>query len=115
MHHHTASKGRTPNSHSFQAGIQELADGSGCTQIPGEGRHPQSEPYTAQYKGKSTLQRVPYPLHSLLCVSPGSNDEPNEVVSRVLINGNAQLAVLLLRPVVSRRLVVGVGLDQLSD
>jgi hypothetical protein len=56
-----------------------------------------------------------HPLHALLRVATRPYDEPDEVVAGVLVQRDAQLAVLFLWPVVCWRLVLGVGLDHLSD
>lgn len=56
-----------------------------------------------------------HPLHSLLRVATWTDNEPDEVVPRVLFQRYAQSPVLFLRPVICWRLEGGVGLDHLGD
>lgn len=50
-------------------------------------------------------------LHALLSVSSGTNNETNEVVARVVLLRNEDLALLFARPVVGRWPVAGVCFD----
>jgi hypothetical protein len=67
------------------------------------------------YTHTSPVSSPPHPLHALLRVAAGADDEPNEVVPRVLLLRDAQLAVLLLWAVVGRRLEGGVDRQHLRD
>jgi len=78
-------------------------------------RHSRGPVSSPLLRASPSVPTSSHPLHAFLCVAAWADDEPDEVVARVLLQRYAQLPVLLLRPVVCWGLEGGAGFDQLRD